>query len=158
MKKYCSYLPVCMLCLIVLLSQLVSSRRNDFSVGLSTIAEQENKAVGDPKEIEDLHYSFYIADAIMNGKSVESGNAWRIDAKGNRFQVTYEPQKMYTTYRYKESEDTSTLVDVSAVYDQETMPVSDNVLNCDTYYSDGAPVCCYEADMKQLSYEIVFEQ
>ena len=60
-----------MLCLIVLLSQLVSSRRNNFSVGLSTIAEQENKAVGDPKEIEDLHYSFYIADAIMNGKSVE---------------------------------------------------------------------------------------
>ncbi|MCR0264117.1 hypothetical protein MKC73_09410 [[Clostridium] innocuum] len=158
MKKYCSYLPVCMLCLIVLLSQLVSSRRNDFSVGLSTIAEQENKAVGDPKEIEDLHYSFYIADAIMNGKSVESGNAWRIDAKGNHFQVTYEPQKMYTTYRYKESEDTSTLVDVRPVYDQETMPISDNVLNCDTYYSDGAPVCSYEADLKQLSYEIVFEQ
>lgn len=40
MKKYMGYLPIGLLCLIVLFSQLIYTRRNDFHVELSTIAQE----------------------------------------------------------------------------------------------------------------------
>ena len=61
-KKYMGYLPLCMLSIIIVFSLLVYSKRNDFAIGLSTVAAQEHKSVGDPNAIRDLKYSFYIMD------------------------------------------------------------------------------------------------
>lgn len=57
-KKYMGYLPLCMLSIIIVFSLLVYSKRNDFAIGLSTVAAQEHKSVGDPNAIRDLKYSF----------------------------------------------------------------------------------------------------
>ena len=40
MKKYMGYLPLCMLSIIIVFSLLVYSKRNDFAIGLSTVAAQ----------------------------------------------------------------------------------------------------------------------
>ncbi len=53
MKKYMGYLPIGLLCLIVLFSQLLYTRRNDFHVELSTIAH-EGERIGDPDAIKDF--------------------------------------------------------------------------------------------------------
>ena len=82
MKKYMGYLPIGLLCLIVLFSQLIYTRRNDFHVALSTIA-QEGERIGDPEAIRDFAYSFYIADTNFSSSSTMSQNAWRVDAVGD---------------------------------------------------------------------------
>lgn len=91
MKKYMGYLPIGLLCLIVLFSQLLYTRRNDFHVELSTIAH-EGERIGDPDAIKDLAYSFYIADTNLGGYSGEGSNAWRIDAQGESFKISYDPK------------------------------------------------------------------
>lgn len=44
-KKYMGYLPLCMLSIIIVFSLLVYSKRNDFAIGLSTVAAQEHKSI-----------------------------------------------------------------------------------------------------------------
>ena len=81
-KKYMGYLPLCMLSIIIVFSLLVYSKRNDFAIGLSTVAAQEHKSVGDPNAIRDLKYSFYIMDDypssrnICTGKHMARGCGW----------------------------------------------------------------------------------
>ncbi len=45
-KKYMGYLPLCMLSIIIVFSLLVYSKRNDFAIGLSTVAAQEHTCTG----------------------------------------------------------------------------------------------------------------
>ena len=78
-KKYMGYLPLCMLSIIIVFSLLVYSKRNDFAIGLSTVAAQEHKSVGDPNAIRDLKYSFYIMDDYPSSRNIhalETYGAW----------------------------------------------------------------------------------
>lgn len=91
-KKYMGYLPLCMLSIIIVFSLLVYSKRNDFAIGLSTVAAQEHKSVGDPNAIRDLKYSFYIMDDYPSSRNIHAlENIWRVDAAGDTFTTTYDP-------------------------------------------------------------------
>ena len=57
-KKYMGYLPLCMLSIIIVFSLLVYSKRNDFAIGLSTVAAQQQKSVGEPTAHRDLKNSY----------------------------------------------------------------------------------------------------
>lgn len=156
MKKYMGYLPLLLLCLIVLFSQLVYGRRNDFSVELSTLSEQENKSVGDPEVIADLKYSFYIGDSNSYNTSVDSGNIWRVDAVGDSFKLTYEPH-WYQNMQYQEAAaivDNVIMAGIEKVYDAKTMPMSEIEKNCEGYDQDGAQYCTYAANLDHLSYTV----
>lgn len=159
MKKYMGYLPLLLLCLIVLFSQLVYGRRNDFCVELSTLSEQENKSVGDPEAIADLKYSFYIGDSNSYNTSVDSGNAWRVDAVGDSFKLTYEPQ-VFDRNQFQHENRADTVVDVNIepqLY-EKMMPISEENMNCTTFYNNGTPICVFETALNQLTYTITFEQ
>ena len=157
MKKYTGYLPIGMLCLIILFSQLICMRRNDFHVELSTIA-QEGKRIGDPKAIKDLNYSFYIADTNLGGYSGEGNNAWRIDAQGDSFKLSYDPEGYNQRQRtYEDDAEAFCSVNVSPKYDEKTMPMSEEKKQMDAVF-DSDEAVAYENKIDRLAYEIVIRR
>ncbi len=157
MKKYMVYLPIGLLCLIVLFSQLVYTRRNDFHVALSTIAP-EGKSVGDPEAIRDFAYSFYIADTNFSGFSTMSQNAWRVDAVGDHFRLSYDP-KGYKNEPYWGNETSDSYLSVEAFlpYNEKAMPMDDVHSNCDSYNQTGDFGCTYETSLARLSYDVTIQ-
>lgn len=156
MKKYMGYLPLCMLSIIIVFSLLVYSKRNDFAIGLSTVAAQENKSVGDPDTIKDLKYSFYIMDdypSIRNINALE--NIWRVDAVGDTFTTTYDPAG-YMEYEKKNAEKQMLYMYAQARYDAKTMNTGAMTKECSTY-DDGIPFCTYSGKVDHLTYDIIFD-
>ena len=155
MKKYMGYLPIGLLCLIVLFSQLLYTRRNDFHVELSTIAH-EGERIGDPDAIKDLAYSFYIADTNLGGYSGEGSNAGRIDAQGESFKISYDP-KGYKQHQMMVGDDAEVFfsVSVSPKYDEKTMPMSEENKQSDADFYNDASIHSYENKIERLSYELV---
>lgn len=154
MKKYMGYLPLCILGMIIVFSLLVYSRRNDYVVGLSTVAAQENKSVGDPNAIRDLTYSFYIMDDNQQFDNFNTmHNIWRVDAVGDTFTTTYDPAG-YMEYAKKNAEKQMVYMDIRARYDAKTMNTGDMKKECMTY-NDGKPYCTYSDKVDHLTYDMI---
>lgn len=158
MKKYMGYLPIGLLCLIVLFSQLIYTRRNDFHVALRTIA-QEGERIGDPEAIRDFAYSFYIADTNFSSFSTMSQNAWRVDAVGDQFKLRFDPEG-YKNGPYRGDETSDSYLSVEAVmpYNEKTMPMDDAHGNCDSYDQTGDFGCTYETSLERLSYDVTIQR
>ena len=158
MKKYMGYLPIGLLCLIVLFSQLIYTRRNDFHVALSTIA-QEGERIGDPEAIRDFAYSFYIADTNFSSSSTMSQNAWRVDAVGDQFKLRFDPEG-YKNGPYRGNETSDSYLSVEAVmpYNEKTMTMDDAHGNCDSYDQTGDFGCTYETSLERLSYDVTIQR
>ena len=156
-KKYMGYLPLCMLSIIIVFSLLVYSKRNDFAIGLSTVAAQEHKSVGDPNAIRDLKYSFYIMDDYPSSRNIHAlENIWRVDAVGDTFTTTYDPAG-YMAHMKKNAEKQMLYMSIQARYDAETMNPGAMTKECSTY-DNGIPFCTYSGKVDHLTYDIMVIQ
>ena len=155
-KKYMGYLPLCMLSIIIVFSLLVYSKRNDFAIGLSTVAAQEHKSVGDPNAIRDLKYSFYIMDDYPSSRNIHAlENIWHVDAVGNTFTTTYDPAG-YMAHMKKNAEKQMLYMSIQARYDAETMNPGAMTKECSTY-DNGIPFCTYSGKVDHLTYDIIID-